>query len=92
MRISTRLILLLTTTVSGVMLIASFFSLRQRESTLLEAAQAEARAHALTLKIALEEDYQTGRTLDARRLISRLRENMVEIKPFSDMVKTALVI
>ena len=57
------------------MLIASFFSLRQRESTLLEAAQAEARAHALTLKIALEEDYQTGRTLDARRLISRLREN-----------------
>lgn len=75
MKISTRLILLLTVTVSAVMLVASLISLHQREVSLLEAARVESRAHALTLKIALEEDYLTGRTLDARRLISRLREN-----------------
>lgn len=75
MKISTRLIVLLTISVSVVLLLASLFTLRQREMSLLESARGEARAHALTLKIALEEDYVTGRTLDARRLISRLREN-----------------
>lgn len=75
MKISTRLILLLTISVTIVMLIASLISLRQKETRLLEAARDVSRAHALTLKIALEEDYMTGRTLDARRLISRLREN-----------------
>jgi two-component system NtrC family sensor kinase len=75
MKISTRLILLLTTSVSIVMLIASLISLQQKEARLLAAARDVSRAHALTLKIALEEDYVTGRSLDARRLISRLREN-----------------
>ncbi|MFM8392465.1 MAG: ATP-binding protein, partial [Acidobacteriota bacterium] len=66
---------MLTLSVSAVMLIASLISLQQKEERLLAAARDVSRAHALTLKIALEEDYLTGRSLDARRLISRLREN-----------------
>jgi two-component system, NtrC family, sensor kinase len=75
MKLSARLILLLTFSVSVVMVVASLITLRQRESALLDAARDEARVHALTLKIALEEDYLTGRSLDAQRLINRLREN-----------------
>lgn len=75
MKIGTRLILLLTLSISAVDLIAGLISLQQREASLLEAARVESRAHALTLKIALEEDYLSGRSLDAQRLISRLREN-----------------
>lgn len=75
MKLSARLILLLTFAVSFVMVVASLLLLRQRENTLQEAARDEVRAHALTLKIALEEDYLTGRTLDAQRLINRLGEN-----------------
>lgn len=76
MNISTRLILLLTASVSVVMLAASLLTLRQRETVLHESARAEMRAHAFTLRIALEEDYRAGRALDAQRLISRLRENV----------------
>src|SRR5262245_13087844 len=75
MKLSARLILLLTFSVSVVMGVASLITLRQREAALREAARDEARVHALTLKIALEEDYLTGRSLDAQRLINRLREN-----------------
>ena len=86
MKISTRLILLLTSSVSFVMLIASLVSLQQKEARLLAAARDVSRAHALTLKIALEEDYLSGRTLDARRLISRLRENtgVISVLLFND--------
>src|SRR5262249_62193914 len=75
MKLSARLILLLTSAVSVVMVVASLIALRQREAALMGAARDEVRAHALTLKIALEEDYLTGRSLDAQRLINRLREN-----------------
>ncbi|HEY8461522.1 MAG TPA: ATP-binding protein [Blastocatellia bacterium] len=75
MKLSARLILLLTLSVSVVMVAASLITLRQRENALLDAARDEARVHAVTLKIALEEDYLTGRSLDAQRLINRLREN-----------------
>ncbi len=75
MKLSARLILLLTFSVSVVMVVASLITLRQREAALREAARDEVRAHALTLQIALEEDYLTGRSLDAQRLINRLREN-----------------
>ncbi|MGE0128491.1 MAG: ATP-binding protein [Blastocatellales bacterium] len=75
MKLSARLILLLTLAVSVVMVVASLFTLRQREAALREAARGEVRAHALTLQIALEEDYLTGRSLDAQRLINRLGEN-----------------
>src|SRR5262245_43201344 len=75
MKLSARLILLLTFSVSVVMVVASLITLRQRETALRGAARDEVRAHALTLQIALEEDYLSGRSLDAQRLINRLREN-----------------
>src|SRR5262245_11085262 len=75
MNVSVRLILLLTITSSAVMSAATWFTLRQRAATLETAARDEVRAHALTLQIALEEDYATGRSLDAQRLIDRMREN-----------------
>lgn len=75
MKLSARLVLLLTLAVSVVMVVASLIALRQREAALREAARNEVRAHALTLRIALEEDYLTGRSLDAQRLINRLGEN-----------------
>ena len=75
MRTSTRLILLLTVMVSAVVAVTSFVSLRQREVALDTAMRNELRAHALTLQIALEENYGDGRITDAQRLIDRLREN-----------------
>ncbi|MBK7393189.1 MAG: HAMP domain-containing protein [Chloracidobacterium sp.] len=75
MRINTKLVLLLTLGVGAAMLIASFLSLRQREVALESALSDELRAHAVTLQIALEENYQRGRTADAQRLVDRLHEN-----------------
>ena len=54
MKMSARLILLLTLSVSVVMVAASLITLRQREVALLDAARDEARVHAVTLQIALE--------------------------------------
>ena len=73
MSINTKLVLLLTLAVGAVMLVASFLSLRQREAALETALRDELRAHAVTLQIALEENYQNGRIADAQRLIDRLR-------------------
>lgn len=75
MSINTKLVLLLTVTVGAVMLAASFLSLKQRESALETALRDELRAHAVTLQIALEENYENGRTAEAQRIIDRLREN-----------------
>lgn len=75
MKLSAKLILLLTVAVSLVMLAASLITLRQREAELREAARDEVYAHALTLRLALEESYAAGHPLDAQRLINRLREN-----------------
>ncbi len=75
MSINTKLVLLLTLTVGAVMLAASFLSLRQREAALESALRDELRAHAVTLQIALEENYQNGRAGEAQKLIDRLREN-----------------
>ncbi|HSK73317.1 MAG TPA: ATP-binding protein [Pyrinomonadaceae bacterium] len=75
MSIGTKLILLLTLTVGAVMFFASFLSLRQREAALESALRDELRAHAVTLRIALEENYDDGRVDEARELIDRLREN-----------------
>jgi signal transduction histidine kinase len=57
------------------MLAASYVALRQREDALETALRDELRAHAITLQIALEENYQNGRISEAQRLIDRLREN-----------------
>ncbi|HYE74612.1 MAG TPA: hypothetical protein VEF04_14835, partial [Blastocatellia bacterium] len=75
MNVSTRLILLLTVAVNAVMATAGYFTLRQSERSLEAAARDEVSAHAQTLKIALEEDYITGRALDAQRLVNRLHDN-----------------
>lgn len=75
MSINTKLVLLLTLAVGIVMLAASFLSLRQREAALEAALGDELRAHAVTLQIALEENYQNGRLDAAQKLIERLREN-----------------
>ena len=58
-----------------MMLVGSFLSLRQREAALETALRDELRAHAVTLQIALEENYQNGRITEAQILIDRLREN-----------------
>jgi len=75
MSINTKLVLLLTLAVGAVMLVGSFLSLRQREAALETALRDELRAHAVTLQIALEENYQNGRAGEAQILIDRLREN-----------------
>ena len=75
MSINTKLVLLLTVAVGAVMLVGSFLSLRQREAALETALRDELRAHAVTLQIALEENYQNGQISEAQRLIDRLREN-----------------
>lgn len=75
MRIGVRLILLLTLSVNILMLIATFFILRQLEVNLTAAAQGEIRAHANTLRLALEEACQSGNRDQAQRLIRRINEN-----------------
>lgn len=75
MKISVRLILHLTVVVSAVLIAASLLLLKQRERSLKNAAEGEVRAHAVTLQIALEENYAANHVLDAQRLINRLREN-----------------
>jgi two-component system, NtrC family, sensor kinase len=75
MSISTRLVLVLTLIVGALMAAASFLSLRQHERALETAMRDEARALAVTLQIALEEEYADGETEDAQRLIDRLRAN-----------------
>lgn len=75
MSIGTKLIFLLTITVGAAMFGASLLSLKQREATLEIALRDELRAHAVTLQIALEENYSNGQLLESRQLIDRLREN-----------------
>ena len=71
MSVNTKLVLLLTVAVGAVMIIGSFLSLRLRETALGD----ELRAHAVTLQIALEENYKNSRAAEAQNLIDRLREN-----------------
>lgn len=75
MKISTRLVLVLTIAVGFVMIVVSLFVLRARETDLEAAMRQEVRVLAAALQVALEEDYAAGRTEDAQRLINRLRAN-----------------
>lgn len=75
MSITTKLLILLTVSGGFVMLGASLLILRQYENTLENALREDLQAHAVTLQIALEEDYAYGRTAEAQHLIDRLREN-----------------
>src|SRR5262245_18117147 len=75
MSLSARLILLLTIAVGVVMALGGYFILRQREEILARALRNELHAHAVTLRLALEDSYRAGRIGDAQRLIDHLSEN-----------------
>jgi two-component system, NtrC family, sensor kinase len=75
MRTGTKLIIFLTVAVGTVMTLGGYYMLRQREAILETAMRNELRAHAATLKIALEDAYRSGRTGDVQRLINRLSED-----------------
>ena len=75
MSLSARLILLLTIAVGVVMVLGGYFILRQREEILARALRNELQAHAVTLRLALEDSYRSGRIGDAQRLIDHLSEN-----------------
>ncbi len=81
------------------MLAASLLSLGQYENALETALRDDLHTHAVTLQIALEEDYAEERIADAQKLIDRLRQNseiyavllfdadgklLAESKPMSD--------
>jgi two-component system NtrC family sensor kinase len=74
MSTTTRLILLLLLMVGAVMAGGGFLLLRQRVSVLETATRDEARAHAYTLKLVLEDDYQAGRLEEVQQLINRLSQ------------------
>lgn len=75
MNISSKLIFLLTVSVGLIMFFTSYLFLLQREAGLENALRGELRAHAVTLQLALEENYANGRAADSQKLIDRLREN-----------------
>ncbi len=75
MSLSARLILLLTLVVGVVVALGGFFSLRQREAIHARALRNELFAHAITLRLTLEDSYRAGRIGDAQRLIDHLSEN-----------------
>lgn len=75
MSLSARLILLLTIAVGVVMALGGYLILRQREDIHERALRNELHAHAITLRLALEDNYRAGRIGDAQRLIDHLSEN-----------------
>jgi signal transduction histidine kinase len=75
MSLSARLILLLTIAVGVVMALGGYFILRQREEIHARALHNELYAHAITLRLTLEDSYRAGRIGDAQRLIDHLSEN-----------------
>jgi two-component system, NtrC family, sensor kinase len=75
MKTSSRLILILTIVTGIVMIIGGYFMLRQREKALEQAMRNEARAHAVTLQIALERLYRLGKQAAAQELIDRMSDN-----------------
>lgn len=79
MSVTTKLLLLLTISVGIVMSVASLWILRQYERVLENALREDLSAHAITLKIALEEglgdELPKERFADAQKLIDRLRTN-----------------
>lgn len=78
MKTSTRLILLLTLAVCAVMATASYFFLHQRKQALEKAAEAEVKAHAITLQVAIEDYYAAGRQAQLQSLINRIAKTSIE--------------
>lgn len=75
MSTSTRLIVVLTLVVGAVMGAAGYVLVRKQEESLLAQRRSEVLAHAITLQIALDNDFRAGRVEDAKRLIDRLSAN-----------------
>jgi hypothetical protein len=75
MKTSSRLILILTIVTGIVMIVGGYFILRQREKALEQAMRNEARAHAVTLQIALERLYRLEKQAAAQELIDRMSDN-----------------
>ncbi len=75
MSLSARLILLLIIAVGVVLALGGYILLRQREEILARALRNELYAHAITLRLTLEDSYRAGRISDAQRLIDHLSEN-----------------
>jgi len=72
---STRLIVLLVVMIGLVMSVAGYYRIRQRQDILANSLQNEARAHALTLQLVLENEYRAGRISEAQRSVNQLSEN-----------------
>jgi signal transduction histidine kinase len=75
MKTSSRLIFILTVVAGVVMIVGGYFMLRQREKALEQAIRDEARAHAVTLQIALERLYRLGKQAAAQEMIDRMSDN-----------------
>src|SRR5262245_29116907 len=75
MKISTKLIMILTFFVGIVMTVGGYFILHQRERALEQAMRNEVRAHAVTLQIELERLYRQGHQMEAQELIDRMSDN-----------------
>ena len=93
MSLSTRLILLLTAAVGVVMALAGFYLLRQRQEILARAWRNELNAHAVTLQLALEDNYRAGRISDAQRMIDHLSDNprVFSVILFDEEGRTAML-
>ncbi len=76
MSISTRLVIVLTLAVGAIMGAAGYVLVHRQASALMSHRRSEAMAHAITLQLALDNDYRAGRIDDAKRLIDRLSENL----------------
>jgi hypothetical protein len=83
MSLSARLILLLTIAVGAIMILGGYFILRQREAIHERALRSELYAHAITLRLTLEDIHRAGRIGDAQRLIARLSENPQNLRRHS---------
>lgn len=78
MKLSTRLLLPLLAAVAGVMVVYSFWAVRQREDTLTREARSETHVYARTLGLAMEAAFRSAVLTDAQELIDRLsREETV---------------
>lgn len=75
MKIVMRLILLLALSVATLMIAEGYFSFRQSEAVVETTVRNELLAHALSLQITLEDQFRSGETADAQRLIDHLSEN-----------------
>lgn len=90
---STRLIVLLVVMIGLVMGLAGYYRIRQRQLILANALQNEARAHAMTLQLVLENEYRAGRINEVQRSINQLSESpkIYSVTLYDDQGRVVLV-